>query len=359
MRASDRADCMCRGASVRSASSRERRGHTHVGRSRQRRAAGRAGSADGFAGTGLSGSRRCQGWRTPPREELLVLVGCLGAMAWTFSAEAVDGRQLSLALMLTCPVIGLGMSGVVRSRSGRRRRRGRAELERPTAESAERGRAGWRPADTCSPSPAAPVETRRMGIMHGRGDSWLGGRYPSDGNRRDRDPLRVPRPEGQAGPLPRGRQRPAGRRPGRFATTSIEHRMGWFRQARCGRCRCVGPASRCRRRLPATVRGGRTVRSTHPRRPRFGCAANGGDPGWRSPGHGLRAPRGSGRGTGHGLYRAVVGVEPAVPMRGAVVLAPAAAPSGSASVDAVAAKRPARPSSRRSGARRRQPRCRR
>ena len=38
---------------------------THVGRSRQRRAAGRAGSADGFAGTGLSGSRRCQGWRTP------------------------------------------------------------------------------------------------------------------------------------------------------------------------------------------------------------------------------------------------------------------------------------------------------
>lgn len=55
----------------------------------------------------------------PTREELLGLVGWLGVMAWVFSAEVVDGRQLSTAFLLTCPVVGLGMSAVVRSRPDR------------------------------------------------------------------------------------------------------------------------------------------------------------------------------------------------------------------------------------------------
>ena len=55
----------------------------------------------------------------PTREELLAIVGWLGAMAWTLSADTVDQRQIFTAFVLTCPVVGLGMSAVLRSRPGR------------------------------------------------------------------------------------------------------------------------------------------------------------------------------------------------------------------------------------------------
>ena len=55
----------------------------------------------------------------PTREELLAIAGWLGVMAWTLSAETVDQRQLFTAFVLTCPVVGLGMSAVLRSRPGR------------------------------------------------------------------------------------------------------------------------------------------------------------------------------------------------------------------------------------------------
>ena len=55
----------------------------------------------------------------PTREELLVSLSCFGAMTWMFFAEAVDGRQLTTLLVLTCPVVGYGMSAVLRCRTNR------------------------------------------------------------------------------------------------------------------------------------------------------------------------------------------------------------------------------------------------
>ena len=57
----------------------------------------------------------------PTREGLLAVVGWLGVMAWIFTAETVDGRQLSAALVLTCPVVGFGMTAVLRSAPERNR----------------------------------------------------------------------------------------------------------------------------------------------------------------------------------------------------------------------------------------------
>ena len=53
--------------------------------------------------------------RRPTREELLAFVGWLGVMGWTLSAETIDGRQLATAFVLTCPVVGFGMSAFLRS----------------------------------------------------------------------------------------------------------------------------------------------------------------------------------------------------------------------------------------------------
>ena len=58
-------------------------------------------------------------WGRPTREELLVSLSCFGAMTWMFFAEAADGRQLKTLLVLTCPVVGYGMSAVLRCRTNR------------------------------------------------------------------------------------------------------------------------------------------------------------------------------------------------------------------------------------------------